>query len=444
MDPDPGQAFQHLYAALAGRHPASPVAYTAHVRRPYSCHPLPEPARKRLRELLATQPFIIVDTTEIPEEQYPSRTASEWLIEFATTGVRDGYQPLWVDLEASYTLADVVGSIVDQCRALDTQLPPSVMPLGDLPEEQLAWTAEEWAQDPVVASAARRTAHALDRSRYLVLLDGLEAYLWPPLVHHGEVESHKDKDGALLAQLGGFLTALRHELKKSSGSRIVLGVDRSNARSGESVGAQLTNKYAKFVRQCAGEGWERVLLDSPHSRFTDTFTGPSVNDPLVQITPQLNGIRLSDHSLPLVWLTLSCVRRGRQLATARRLLRPFARGQKADELVATLCDETNGPRLGFTRLEGGGLWYHRPVRDHVYAANSRGCGTKIMSELLALPDQPERDAENADAKLAAAQAALLAATHLRVSGVYYSNVYLQSRDAVAFLEYTYHRRVHAS
>jgi hypothetical protein len=292
-----------------------------------------------------------------------------------------------------------------------------------------------------VQSAARRVADALRRSRYVVLLDGLEAYPWPPLVHHGEGSGRERLDQALLNQLEGFLTALHGRLGPTSGSRIVLGVDRSHTRSGERESAELTGKYADLVSRLTAAGWHRENLSTTATRrFAAAFGTPTAARPLVRADPPPADWGLAPDVWDLVWFTLSCVRRGRPLATVRRLLRPFVRGPRADRLVAALCAEGDGERLGFTRLEGGGLWYHRPVRNHVYAANSRGCGTAAMTRLLFPPPDADPAAQREEATLAAAQAALLAATHLRVSGVYYSNVYLQARDAVVFLEYTYHRQ----
>ncbi|VTR91650.1 unnamed protein product [Gemmata massiliana] len=436
---NPGQVFQHLYAVLAGRHPAGRVAYPTYVHRPYSYYPLSESEQKEWLKPLADEPFLIVDTTGVPEDQYSPRTASEWLIELATYGVRQGYQPLWVDLEASYTLADVVGSIIDQCRALDTQLAPSVMPLGSFSAKSGRWTANEWAKDGVVQTAARRVADALCRSRYLVLLDGLEAYLWPPLVHHGEVRGN-EHDQALLAQLEGFLTVLKNALQPFSGSRIAIGLDRSQTRSGEHNPTAVMTKYNNLVGKLIEGGWKHKPLTISKNSFSTTFSDPSKDHPLVRVATSTPPLNLEAGQHDLMWLTLSCVRRGRPLATVRRLLRPFVRGPVSDDLVRTLCDGENGERLGLTRLEGGGLWYHRPVRDYLYAANSRGCGTTVMSELLTLSPKADTEVDSWKVQLAAAQAVLLAATHLRVSGIYYSNVYIQSSDAVAFLEYTYHRQ----
>ncbi len=483
-----GLTLQHIHTSLVGRHPASPLPYVAHVNRPLRLGCLPF---QILAEVGPTEKhqFVVLDQSGAGAadlDEYPVRTAAEALVDLSAHWTRWGWQPIWVDLESVHTLAAVVGSILDQCRAVDATLTPSVLPVidqlsnnGDQPQDPVhqaqcaLLVTDQKRATQVALTAVRRVVEALRRSRYIVLFDGLEAYLWPPTTHHGETLAGKEVSAHRLHQLLLFLLALS-ETKPSIGeSKVVISVDQSKARSHTSAGStspQLPStqtKYTQFVDSlCSDNVWYRHEIGSlphqPRIRFDATFQSPVSETETDRCLPVLtlnpNGKHYSDLKALLssspkapdkseprdpaqVWgialLMMSTVRRPRHLVTARHLLRPvFGRGEDVDVILEQMTSGELGKALGMTRLEGGGVWYHRPVRDYVYNENSRYTETESITKCLLDSDS---SASPAQFRMSAAQAFVLAIAHQRVARLYYTYTFFQSDDAITFLEYTYHR-----
>lgn len=452
-----GLTLQHMHAALVGRHPASTVPYVSHINRPFRLGPLPFPELAEARPTEANT-FVVLSSIRgaaTGTDRYPVRTASEALVDLAAHWTRRGWQPIWVDLESAHTLAAVIGSIVDQCRAVDATLTPSVLPITD-----------QAGEVRVMFTSARRVAEALRRSRYIVLFDGLEAYPWPPTTHHGETVAGRVIGDGRLDRLWSFLLALSANGPPIGESKVVLGVDQSKARSsGGGAAADRAQKYLEFIDNLSVAGpWHLANVALPAGResvrFADTFrapragaTGKDACHPFITPNPAgphaqalwrlLPKLGPDDHPTPdypaqawgIAFLMLSTVRRARHLVTVRHLLRlVFNRGEAVDEVLARVTAGELGDALGMTRLEGGGLWYHRPVRDYVYAENARYAGTGTMTACLTTDS-----ADPAHMRMAAAQTFVLAIAHQRVARMYYTYTFVQSDDATSFLEYLYHR-----
>ena len=185
-----------------------------------------------------------------------------------------GHIPLWIDLEGQYTLAGVVGAIIDQCRTYDPALTPSVLPL------------QEDAAD-AIKKGTGRVLDALSRARYVLALDCLEAYTWPHTFHHGDWDDNDvtGKQGKFLK----FLKALMAKADALHGSLICVSIDQPEPRqTGPGTKAKAANldnaerdlKTAQkmveewcyphprttelnFALRTEGKGLERVLVSHP-------------------------------------------------------------------------------------------------------------------------------------------------------------------------------------
>jgi hypothetical protein len=442
----PGSALQHLYAALTGRHPASPLLYPAHVEKPVPLPLAPDPpppgppaaagpAPPGVEEHLTAGPFVVC-LPPAGRAPAPFRSSSETLLELADVGTRWGYHVIWVDLESVHTPAAVVGTLIDQCRRYDPTLAPSVLPLDETPG--------------VLDRARDRVRHALRRAQYLVLLDGLETYTWPPTSHHGDAGAGREHRAARLAYLVGLLAALA-ERGGIGNSVVVLGVDEPRERTARAAADNdaLREAMNAHLGRLRAAGW-RVPGDLPDGpRLAPSTTdeaarllflrpGPG-GEWLTTLTPQaradlgLAGDPAADRDRwALVLHTLCSFRRPRPLPAVRHLLGPFLGGR--DRVDAALTALTRRPgRLGVLRLEGGVVWLNRPMRDWVYAANARFAEREELVPCLDRPDQAP------NFELVAGQVFLLATLHQRISRMYYTRTFVQSHDTSAFLEHVYHR-----
>lgn len=461
-----GLTLQHVYGALTGRNPASPIPYPAHLTRPYLYAKGPpdvhssrrahqaagdgdvEPASAatsidRHRRMSDEYAFCLFKPARRAgtSDEYSERTTAEVLVELAGHWAMRGYQTVWVDLESLHTLAGVVGTIIDQCAVFDTTLAPSVLPVQDGKKENLA-----------VETGVRRVKDALRRARYLVMIDGLEAFTWPPTTHHGETSAASSKREAKLAELREFLCRLADGQPSIGESKVLLGIDQFRSRT-RSADTKMQLDYAHLVTDLERNGWRPSPEEDGGVRQYSSYYVPPTPDgdtPFVTVTdefirqgpgeravePSPTTLRsISEQAWGLILLVLSAVRRPRSLVLLRHLLRPlFRSGEEVEAVVAWLTGPA-GPVSGMLRLEGGGLWYCRPVRDYVYSENSKYVAS---TEDLIKCFSPAGADQRRLVKRAAAQAFTLGVTHHKIARIYHTVSFVQTQDAGAFLEYIYH------
>ncbi len=188
-------------------------------------------------------------------------------------------------------------------------------------------------------------------------------------------------------------------------------------------------------------------------------------DGLVEELQSLYGsqpIDAIEDNLRLVLCCITCFRRTRSLVALRSILRPRLRQILAEdsEVSDTAVDRVLRlleKRQYVLAAEGGYYWMPRQIRDRIYEANSKYTSrsdpeSPITEDKARRPDSAlqilassgtrsdqERDENAAKVQLALGQAMILALHHGRIARYYYSENYVQSHDAFAFLEYIYHR-----
>ncbi len=421
----PGAALLHLHSWLTRRCPAGRSPYLTHVQRPI---PLRGPLADKAFETLGDSNFYLCST--LAEAPVPTASASQTVLSLALDWSRNGYQTIWVDLESVHTLAGVVGAIVDQCRQLDATLPPSVLPLDDL-----GTNAES-----VIGRAVELVVRALRRTRYLVVLDGLETYPWPATTHHGLTHLYHHRGVVRLTNLCKFLIDLVG--KELGESRVCLAVDGSKSRHvnptlDQELGLREKVKKLQLSAVCVAperleqKGQDQVRLPS----LINCLKTPEAQDesPLVAVTAD-GGTTLAAAGVgPLVLFYLACFRRTRTLVSLDTVLRPILGSRGAvDAALAALPIEST-PWLGMTVLEGGSHWFDRRVRNYLYENCTNFTSTGHLERCFS------KDPQTCNLRAAAAQLLLTAVVHQHIARVYHSTLFVQSQDAVSFMEYTYHR-----
>jgi SIR2-like domain len=472
----PGLFLRHLYNALTSQYPASAIPYDTHSKQPTSLrraamtetdaqpnsgvnggqrmtgtgNDLTSVTNQVLtRRENETKTVFLFDSLPSPNQsQAPllsvlAPSASESLTEWMNDQAAEAeLLPICIDLEGHYTLPEVVGTIIDRCRLHDAQLAPSVLPLNPPP-------VGEGARDEALDKAVDRVVEALQRGRYVLAFDGLEAFMSPQTVHHGitrKILADGETATSELRRLIRFLINVSKKVKDTA--RIGVSVHPPQRRHGDTDITLLDviqKQVDLLIENC---GLVRSTALAPFTRDEDepnTSLGASWD---VQDPPRLKGILVPQKpdqdnqfvtcaNAALALLCLCCFRRTRSLTALRSLLAalvtnapalegfgPFA---EVDHLVAWYC------RKGFLIPLEGAL-YSMPgrFRDTIYSANSSLTETSRFIELLTTGNL-DRPGETA------AQLLLLALHHDRIARYYYFDTFLISRDAQEFFEYAYHR-----
>ena len=467
-----GGTLMHLYSANDRLHPASRKFYLTHFQQPVLLEDSPasatlpptsadkdawmkqhmpdlfKKALKRRQKFFLLESIIPRGATVPPPDRsgcYPDPSASRQLL-WLGSSLPPGYNLIWVDLEAVHTLSAVAGSIVDQCRKYDSTLVPCVLPQdadirppGDPKAEEL------------LAKALERVVRALRRSRYFVAFDGLETYVWSPTAHHGDTHSTERAGGVgRLNRLIEFLEKLAE--KKLGESCFAASVDfprprtdfRSDAAKELPAKIEALIHSAKDEKTSAVLDWnafseaaanaskkeskpyEALVRDFP--RYEDRFAGVAVEDGRAITLRGVKGWTTNPHlSRALALSVLAAFRRTRPLPLVHQVLRPILGEGEVEPFLAEM------QRAGFLRqLEGGGIWFYREVRDHLYAQNTGKTNTDRMKDCLV-------DHSTADYGDTIFQLLLNTLTHQMVARTWYASAFVQSHDTFALLEYFYHR-----
>ena len=203
-----GLFLRHLYGALTGRHAVSSSSYPVQSEGPAILdvdERLPLVFRDDERKdpddvLMYNNPqktFFLFDNRDRRRETVAAPTATERLAQWMNRMcARDGLTPIWIDLDGQYTIAGVVGAIIDECRRSDPTLPPAVLPPAELADRPSGGDSADATSrsirrktrgetNPYTKSGVRRVSQALRRGRYFVALDGFEVFSWPQTYHHG-------------------------------------------------------------------------------------------------------------------------------------------------------------------------------------------------------------------------------------------------------------------
>jgi SIR2-like domain len=441
---NPGASIMHCYTALTGRHPASSSPYSTRVQKPAKLGvpgvPKEVPSTFTLAGVqvqidACTSPFVVLSTLHLrlAATHYPLCTASERLVDVANMWLRRGYQTIWVELEAIHTLAAVVGSIIDQCRAYDPSVAPSVLPV-DIADGPTTTEME---------TAVAQVAQALRRARYFVALDGFETYLWPPLSHHGFTKRTESTMDRRFAGLSRFINDLKETTIGES--KFYISADQTKLRNVDTGGRIDDSKnkamLRKHLRRSAADvlkvetplsSYSAFFMPTPKLSFVYSIKECDATQPLYQYVYHVRTTKEQGHAyFAYMLVILAAFRRTRDMVALRHLLRLLIGARQSVEDVLRILEGIRP--IGIFRTEGGSLWFNRTVRDYIYSQNSRFVSTRALAVCLLAKKGYRKYSE------ATAQLLQLTTTHQLIARVYYTRTFVLSQDATVFLDYTYHR-----
>lgn len=131
------------------------------------------------------------------EEGQPS---SSWpsLAAMAFTNQLLGYTVIWINLESHHTVEGIIAEFFERVRVLDPQAPSCVI------------TNMDKYGDEAIEKTVDRISDVFKRGRYVLVLDEVESFGRPQMVHHGMTQSENPNNIRQLENLKKFLFALLH------------------------------------------------------------------------------------------------------------------------------------------------------------------------------------------------------------------------------------------
>jgi hypothetical protein len=489
----PGMFLSHLYSALTSRHPSSHEPYLAHPQRPIGLEPrhsVPESVDAEADDERRVAPVRLYYRdncflfTNLPrDKEYVAITApnaSERLAAFVNE--LPSHIPIWIDLESQYTLAGVVGAIIDQCRTFDQRLAPATLPLDEEGGQPELVKVGARPHEEVVQRGASRVLDALSRAQYVLAIDALECYTWPHTVHHGDTR-RGPKTAARRELLLRFLLDLIEGAGTLHGSLICISVGQSELRRFNTpwppaVDADLRRAKERLIR---------AIVRAPHTApdkipclaYFHPESPPAPNHELDPAAGDLAGVVVEpsggepDKDAGFEWTSagcaqlalhcLSCFRRTRNLVALHTILLYLVKDPSGsgpggpdgdqDRLRSAPQEpyrKVDGALAWFEKQEylkpvaGGGRWMSRLLRDRIYSANSRYTENRHIQALVKDLGQAKglhdagREPMIQGLVRTTLQCLLLSIHHDRIARYYYFHNYIQSQDPFAFFEYVYH------
>jgi hypothetical protein len=387
---NPGLFLSHLYAHLRSQHPASRVPYQTHLSQPIA------PLRGDGSRAISIQKYqnrrenVFIYSQRKTHEAGPA--ASQVMADLVyAKKTKQKYTPIWINLEAHQSVAGVVQQIVERCRVHDTFVSPFDVPSSKTDRELTA------------ALTAERLFHILRRGRYVLAFDALEAFLWPPIAHHGV--SKEQVEVSEFEHLFALLKKLMTHEKLEDQIDVVLcaSFDLPKGRRTADGGSNVVECFSDLVKELEVAGAD------------DGSTGDSCD--------------VGEHADTEDLFVISCFRRPRSLVSLCGIFfdvfrdKPCDAENRIDRLIAS---------GHLVPIEGGYFRIRRSERDDVYSRRSEGTSAADIRAVL-------REGSIDPVMEAIAKCYSLTSTHGLIARCYYADSYLHSLDSWVFLEYFYHR-----
>jgi hypothetical protein len=173
---------QELYFHITNSYQSSAIAYSIIPSRPLvsGLKPFPfgsedEKERKRRSVQLCI--------AEIKEGKKSSNWSS--LAGMAFVNSLDGYTVIWIDIENHHTVEGIIAEIFNRVRVVDPQAPSCAMTNMD---------DNANATSNAISKAVERILDVFKRGRYVLVLDLVESFGRPQMVHHGMISSDKKNE----------------------------------------------------------------------------------------------------------------------------------------------------------------------------------------------------------------------------------------------------------
>lgn len=455
---NPGSFLKDFYGRLARNHAPSRKPYDAYAIRPI---PILDPPEKEPIEKDRTRrgagedhanpthqddrPIKIFFDLPFapPMKRRVEGEASFQLAQYVSDKSRT-HKPIWIDLESKYNVHDIVADLFSQLRRYDPTLPP------------VNSIVERTGEDKIIFSICR----ALDRGRYLVAFDGVEAFSRSPTVHHARGQ-RQEEDAVDQGEADGRVTFLKNifravhhygdwttqETPNFFKSEKDADFYRKKMRLRDTIVAFSISHNPAVPEDDGSLFWEEVK--ESRSRLVRVM-GTARTEPVLR-KEHLGDLNRFDKTLHF----LSCFRRrrsfvalasllGKYIELDRRLVkqsegdvvRPMAgevdKKDVVDEFLIRATFPDTGPLL--LPVEGGYYWMNRNLRDEIYDANR---SNHIDKESLKSLSKKSFSKHNEAYHEAVNNLILKSATHFDIAK-YYLDLYGSERAVSALFEHLYH------
>ncbi|MEE9339313.1 MAG: hypothetical protein V3U87_14650 [Methylococcaceae bacterium] len=189
---------QELYFYIANSYQSSAISYSAFPSKPQLQAP---------STYSGLIPELIIDAENIKDkkekyrrpvhlcivdEDENSSLSSSWATLAGMTFVSPliDYTIIWIDLENHHTVEGVVAEFFDQIRVIDAKAPSCA--ITNLNAENSS--GENAKTSEAIEKIVKRISEVFQRGRYVLVLDSVEAYARPQMVHHGIPSSYDEKE----------------------------------------------------------------------------------------------------------------------------------------------------------------------------------------------------------------------------------------------------------
>lgn len=156
-----------------------------------------------------------------------------------TNSLDPSYTVIWIDLENHQSVQGVIAEIFNKVRVVDPLAPSCNVTDFSAPDIKIVDTSKEKTPEEVV-KIIDRIKEIFQRGRFVLVLDSLESFCRPPLVHHG-IPTHEGKQiESFKLNLACFYCFLNELVKTTAekniyqDSSIVITIDEPRSRHHES------------------------------------------------------------------------------------------------------------------------------------------------------------------------------------------------------------------
>lgn len=420
----PGAFLVDLHGLMTCSHPVSRLPYK------YLDHqPIPmEEQKDTVASKVLEGKHIVVFRDQKGDDGFGAALAlSEFVASKAGT-----HRAIWIDLEAMYTVSDVVVEIFRQLRQYDASLPQVV--LADSP--QIDMPALDESSKPAwkkYAKAIGRIFHALSRGRYILAFNGVGSFGRPPTSHHGLEGGPKDLSQD---ERQDFLEALFYAAHHSRMKECI--TEAKFPRDFQERYGWLRDSILAFAVDLVRFRRATDGVVEQHGSFYKSLRKYRSKIYIeLEAKPSAPGDK--PEGLQDALLLLTAFRRRRSFAALHRLLPIYlaketkeGRSWKAlDKSIADALQKLEDSHF-IMRVEGGHYWMPRRLRDRLYdEIGQEAQSGKIRASLHDGKDSPQ-------VRLQVKQLAELSTVH-NVLADYHFDLFHGSHDSGALFEHLYHR-----
>lgn len=409
-----------------------------------------------------------------------------------TNSLDNGYTVIWIDLINHHTVEGILADFFSQIHKVDSQAPSCLVTSIDYNSEDTVYKA-------IYKKIIERIRDVFKRGRYVLVLDSVESFGRPQMVHHGE-PSYNEKGNISYKQIYNlkvFFTELLGTEKTTSSlknywdSYIVVSVNKPSYRhqNTQNHKNELLSMFEELIKnernafdhnhinirlQSKKKGYSQLIADEARptpdpsdglrKHWKNKLGNNSENHSLERIKNVLDLLQtlrsdeenkeIADkNSVEAFICLLSIFRRPRSFPLLRSIIERWALRKIGEDLlddnVSITAHSAINDLLKFlsekNKLvgvvsqthEGGIVWLFREIYETTYDALTENIH---IQEWINKWENNQSDTPIELSSIAAIMDGVLnISLHLFAARAYYVDVFLPTHDINAFYEYLYHR-----